>query len=73
TAAVRATAAVDPADALGREASPLLAAMGYDPVGIDVLVARTGRPASEVGAQLVQLQLQERVDALPGGLWQCRR
>ena len=73
TAALRATAAVDPAGAHGREASPLLAAMGYDPVGIDVLVARTGLPASEVGAELVQLQLQERVDALPGGLWQCRR
>ncbi|MGE5090372.1 MAG: DNA-processing protein DprA [Candidatus Levyibacteriota bacterium] len=52
---------------------PLLAAMGYDPVAVDELVARSGLAASEVGAQLVQLQLEERVDAMPGGLWQRRR
>jgi DNA processing protein len=54
-----------------REA-PLLAHVGYDPVDIDALCARSGRPADEVLAGLLALELDGRVAALPGGLFQRR-
>ena len=50
--------------------APLLAAMGYDPVTVDDLVARTGSTADAVLAELVRLELDDRVSALPGGAWQ---
>jgi DNA processing protein len=50
--------------------APLLAAMGYDPVTVDDLVARTGFTADAVLAELVRLELDDRVSALPGGAWQ---
>ncbi|MCL2873045.1 MAG: DNA-processing protein DprA [Betaproteobacteria bacterium] len=53
-------------------ASGLLAALGHDPVDLDTLVARTGRSAEALQAELVVLELQERVAALPGGRWQTR-
>ena len=49
---------------------PLLAAMGYDPVTVDDLVARTGASVDAVLAELVRLELDDRVSALPGGAWQ---
>jgi DNA processing protein len=48
----------------------LLAAMGYDPVSIDALVARTGIAASQLQAQLLELELEGEVARLPGGLFQ---
>ena len=48
----------------------LLAAMGFDPVGLDALVARTGIPAHLLQAQLLQLELAGQVGRLPGGLFQ---
>ena len=48
----------------------LLRAMGYDPVTIDTLVARTHAPAESIVAELVTLELAGSVYALPGGLWQ---
>ena len=51
---------------------PLLEAMGFDPVTIDLMVARTGSSADVVTAALVQLELDDVVDALPGGYWQRR-
>jgi DNA processing protein len=51
-------------------ATPLLAAMGYDPVTIDVLVLRTQTPADAIAAELVVLELAGRVASLPGGRWQ---
>jgi DNA processing protein len=48
----------------------LLHAMGYDPVTIDMLVARMRVPAESITAELVTLELAGRVSALPGGLWQ---
>jgi DNA processing protein len=48
----------------------LLHAMGYDPVTIDTLVARTKAPAESITAELVTLELAGSVCALPGGLWQ---
>ena len=50
--------------------SPLLAAMGYDPIGLDPLIARTGIPAPSLQAQLMELELAGQVARLPGGLFQ---
>ncbi|MEJ8838781.1 DNA-processing protein DprA [Ramlibacter sp. AN1133] len=49
---------------------PLLAAMGYDPIGLDALIARTGIPASRLSARLLELELAGEVARLPGGLYQ---
>jgi DNA processing protein len=49
---------------------PLLTALGFDPVSLDALVARTGIPASSLQAQLLELELQGEVARLPGGLFQ---
>jgi DNA processing protein len=49
---------------------PLLAAMGYDPVGLDALIARTGIPAPQLQATLLELELAGQVARLPGGLFQ---
>lgn len=51
-------------------ATPLLAAMGYDPVTIDVLVERTRASADAIASELVVLELDGRVSSLPGGRWQ---
>jgi DNA processing protein len=50
--------------------SRVLAALGHDPAGIDVLAARTGLPADVVTAALVELELGGRVALLPGGVYQ---
>jgi len=49
---------------------PVLAAMGYDPVGVDALVARTNVAPEAIVAALVTLELSGEVAALPGGRWQ---
>lgn len=48
----------------------LLEQMGADPIDIDSLGARCGLPAQQVSAALLQLELEGRVAALPGGLYQ---
>lgn len=50
--------------------SPLLSALGHDPVGLDALIARTGIPAPLLQAQLLELELDGLVARLPGGLFQ---
>ena len=50
--------------------SDLLAAMGFDPVTIDALAERTGAAPESITAELVTLELEGRVAALPGGHWQ---
>ena len=52
--------------------SPLLDALGHDPVTLDALLARTGWPASELSARLLELELDGLVARLPGGLFQRR-
>ena len=59
--------AAAPADARARR---LLDALGYDACDLDTLAARSGLPISELAALLTQLELEERVAALPGGLYQ---
>jgi DNA processing protein len=51
---------------------PVLDALGTDPATLDVLLARTGWPAAELSARLLELELQGRVERLPGGLFQRR-
>jgi len=47
----------------------LLAELGHSPATLDALVFRTGRPASELFAEFTQLELEGRVERLPGGLF----
>lgn len=49
---------------------PLLQAMGYDPVHVEILSDRTGWSAANVQAQLLDLELEGHVGRLPGGLYQ---
>ncbi len=51
-------------------ARAVLRALGYDPADVDTLAARTGLSAATVAAALTALELDGRVNALPGGLWQ---
>ncbi|XAH23223.1 DNA-processing protein DprA [Xylophilus sp. GW821-FHT01B05] len=64
-----AAAPAQPAEAATPHAA-LLDALGYDPVGLDALVARTGIPAATLQAQLLDLELDGHVARLPGGLFQ---
>ncbi len=49
---------------------PLWAALGFDPVGLDALLARTGMDTPSLQARLMELELDGRVSRLPGGLFQ---
>ena len=48
----------DPSPAPGDDASRVLDAMGYDPVDVDRLIARTGLPAEGVSTSLLELELR---------------
>lgn len=48
----------------------LLAALGHDPVDLDVLSQRTGRAAGELVATLLELELAQHVERLPGNRYQ---
>jgi DNA processing protein len=50
--------------------SPLLQALGFDPMGVDALVARTGMDAASLQVELLELELDGQVARLPGGLYQ---
>jgi DNA processing protein len=50
--------------------SALLAHMGHDPIDVDVLCTRAGMTAEQVFSELLRLELDGRVAALPGGLYQ---
>jgi DNA processing protein len=52
--------------------SPLLRALGHEPVTLDALGARTGMSTADLNAQLLELELDGRVARLPGGLFQRR-
>jgi DNA processing protein len=67
-----AVAAADlPTPAAGRE-DPVLQALGHDPATLDALCARTGWSTQELSARLLQLELDDHVARLPGGLYQRR-
>jgi DNA processing protein len=53
-----------------RAADPLLDALGYDPVSLEALVARTGWSAAQLSTKLLELELDGQVARLPGQLFQ---
>ncbi len=61
-----------PTPAAAEAASPdaLLEALGNDPATLDQLIDRTGWPAGELNARLLEHELDGRVARLPGGLFQ---
>lgn len=59
----------EPAGASERE-DEVLAALGFDPVSLDALVARTGIAPSTLQARLLEHELAGLVARLPGGLFQ---
>ena len=61
------TAVPDPAPI---KEDPILDALGFEPMTLDELVARTGRSAAELNARLLDLELDGRVTRLPGQLFQ---
>ena len=62
---------VQPTENAGQDASPpLLTAMGFDPVGLDTLQARTGWSTAQLQAQLLELELDGWIAPLPGGQYQ---
>jgi len=65
----RASATVRAPDSAG-EPDALLEALGFDPVSLDALVARTGLAAAPLQARLLELELEGHVARLPGGLFQ---
>ncbi|MGH8735788.1 MAG: DNA-processing protein DprA [Burkholderiales bacterium] len=52
------------------EEDPLLTHMGFDPIDVDSLCARSGLSAEQVSSELLRLELAGRVAVLPGGLYQ---
>ena len=49
---------------------PLLDALGFDPVSLDALSARTGWSAAMLQAKMLELELDGHISRLPGGLFQ---
>ena len=54
----------------GGSASALLDHLGYDPVDANTLSIRCGLTIAELSAMLLALELEGRISALPGGLYQ---
>lgn len=58
----------DSPDATGPDHS-LLEALGHAPATLDTLVLRTGSSAAQLAAELSRLELEGRIERLPGGLF----
>jgi DNA processing protein len=56
--------------AVDGDAAKVLAALGHDPVDVDLLAERTGLDASTIAVALVELELAGQVAPLPGGAFQ---
>ena len=54
----------------GEDSDALLTAMGFEPVSLDALQARTGLETAHLQARLLELELDGAVGRLPGGLFQ---
>jgi DNA processing protein len=67
---VQATLDAGDDEAEGETEDTLLAAVGYDPVSLDALVARTGMAASHLQAKLLEYEMRGELKRLPGGLFQ---
>ncbi|HEU4352152.1 MAG TPA: DNA-processing protein DprA [Burkholderiales bacterium] len=57
-------------DTASPQDSGLLAHMGHDPVDVDSLCSRARLSAEQVSSELLRLELDGRITALPGGLYQ---
>ena len=74
TRGTRSPRAADSAPAPAEERDPILAALGFDPTPLDVLQVRCGWDTARLQAHLLTLELEGRVQRLPGGLLQrCAR
>src|SRR5436853_104556 len=62
--------AVESSASASEIAKGLLAHMGRDRLDVDSLCARAGMSAEQVSSELLRLELDGRVTALPGGLFQ---
>lgn len=60
------------APALSASTDPVLEAMGYESIGLDALLARTGLATGALSARLLELELAGQVARLPGGTYQRR-
>jgi DNA processing protein len=58
------------ADSTSAPEDPLLDALGFDPVSLDALSARTGWSAAMLQAKMLELELDGHISRLPGGLFQ---
>jgi len=63
------TASSEP-DSVSPALAGLLQALGFDPIGLDGLQARSGLPTPQLQAQLMELELGGLVARLPGGKFQ---
>ena len=54
---------------LSEDERKLMDALGHDPASIDTLVARTGWEVDRVTVVLMDLELESRLNSLPGGLY----
>jgi len=54
-------------------ASELLQLIGHDPVDLDTLAQRTGRDAADLAAALLELELAQDIERLPGNRYQRLR
>lgn len=62
-------AAASPVDAAPSD-DTFMEALGFDPVSLDALQARTGLPTAQLQARLMTLEIDGDVARLPGGLFQ---
>ena len=69
-AAAPAAAQASDAQPQAAAADPLLAALGFDPMSLDALVARTGWSAALLNTRLLELELAGEVARLPGQQFQ---
>ena len=69
-AAARAGTPASDTPASAEDSDPVLAALGYDPVSLDMLAERTGWPPAELNTRLLDLELAGRVARLPGQRFQ---
>jgi DNA processing protein len=58
------------AEVASADDNDLLQALGFDPVSLDALIARTGIDTPTLQARLLELELNGDVARLPGGLFQ---
>jgi DNA processing protein len=55
---------------LSDSVNDLLDALGFDPIGLDALLARTGLDTPTLQAQLMELEIHGHIARLPGGMFQ---